>query len=186
LNASIPRAKFFEMLDTENIDYNKGELSPVNIKDCFGVTFKMLTKAIKSKKQLKYICDSAFEYFHNDNVIYLEIRSTPKKLDNCSEIDYINEIIDSIERFSDKIVVRYLISINRAIPPEFYDPLLNEIKSNPKWQKYIVGLDYSGDPYQRYILDYSNQISLAKELGLKLAIHTAEIPEQQAQETPAI
>ena len=47
-------------------------------------------------------------------------------------------------------------------------------------------MDYSGTPYLRFILDYQKQIDRAKKLGLKLSIHTAEIPEQQTQETKAI
>lgn len=123
LNASIPRSKFFELMDNEKIEYNKEELSPTNMKDCFGLIFPMLTKAIKSKKQLRFVCESAFQYFYDDNVIYLEIRSTPKKLNDISEIEYVDQIIECIEQFEEKIIVRYLISINRAIPPEFYDPL---------------------------------------------------------------
>lgn len=135
------------------------------MEDCFGITFKMLSEAIKRTKQLKFICDTCFEYFRNDNVIYLEIRSTPKKLSDCDEIGYINLVISSIESFEAQITVRYLISINRAIPPEFYDKLLDEFERNPKWQKYIVGFDYSGNPTMRFITDYKTQLTRAKKLG---------------------
>jgi len=70
------------------------------------------------------------------------------------------------------------------LPPEFYDQFLKELGSNQKWQKYLVGLDYSGTPYQRFITDYTAQIEKAQDLGLGLTVHTAEIPTQCSETQP--
>jgi adenosine deaminase len=70
------------------------------------------------------------------------------------------------------------------MPPEFYDQFLTELARNPKWQKYLVGFDYSGTPYQRFITDYTSQIQKGKDLGLGLTVHTAEIPDQFAETAP--
>lgn len=54
--------------------------------------------------------------FKSENVVYLELRSTPKTTDMMSKRDYVDAIIEGITRahhlYSD-IVVRLILSIDR-------------------------------------------------------------------------
>lgn len=110
LNASITREKFFELMERESIPYDPAKLNPKNMKNVFGEVFPLLNRAIQSRRQLEFVCKSAFQGFVDDNVMYLEIRSTPKRLSDISEIDYVNLVIDQIEQFAGRIEIRFLIS----------------------------------------------------------------------------
>jgi hypothetical protein len=97
LNASITRQKFYELMERESIPYDPAKLDPKNMKSCFGEVFPLLNRAIQSRRQLEFVCQSVFQGFLDDNVMYLEIRSTPKRLSDISEIDYVNLVINQIE-----------------------------------------------------------------------------------------
>ena len=150
--------------------------------------FARLSAAIQSKEDLAWVAAKCFETFEDDNVRLLEVRTTPKKLkDGSSEVDYIDTVLEVIEKWKDTqlsqelgrkpMVIRFQVSLNRAYPPDHYYKILEMCKSKDKWSRYITGLDYSGDPWTRDILDYTECYRLAREAGMKLSIHTAELPE---------
>lgn len=70
----------------------------------------------------------------DDNVKYLEIRSTPKDLADINSFEYIDTIIETIEEFqsSNDITIRYLLSLNREKKPEHYKSLFKELEKNPR------------------------------------------------------
>lgn len=80
--------------------------------------------------------------------------------------------------------MRYIASINRSSPidqaREIVELALQYKKDN---EGYLVGVELSGDPRTGKFSDFVDIFSHAKEGGLKVSLHCAELPEQ-AKETP--
>lgn len=119
--------------------------------------------------------------FDQDNVIYLELRSTPRATDSMTKLKYIEVICETISNVwgeESDIVVKYLPSIDRAqsaqANEETLDAVLELIKS-PDYRDFIVGIDFSGNPSVGNFADFKPLLQRARHSGLKLAIHCAEI-----------
>lgn len=192
VTASIPRPAFQRLLASKGLDTDLSFLDRVESnEELFRGVFSRLSRAIQSSKDLKWVTQQVLEAFEEENVRYIELRSTAKKLEDMkSELQYVETILDTIDQWrgtgkTTKIEARYLLSLNRAYLPEAFFDALKQVKRDKAWSKYLTGLDYSGDPWTRDITDYRPCIELAREAGMKLSIHTGEFPGQMA-ETPRI
>ncbi|XP_066996474.2 adenosine deaminase-like protein [Anabrus simplex] len=120
--------------------------------------------------------------FANDGVIYLELRSTPREVPGVmSKLEYIKTIAEAILNSSCQgILVKLIVSLDRRqgkqVAEENLDLVLNVRHQYPD---IIVGTDLSGDPNKGNIDDYLPVLERARSLGLKLAVHCAEIPNQE-------
>ncbi len=78
------------------------------------------------------------------------------------------------------MMVRLILSIDRARGEEFAKKtieLLKSLKNNETYSKYVVGVDYSGNPYKNTFKNYIKYFEEAKIInGVKTAIHVAELP----------
>ncbi|KYQ55069.1 Adenosine deaminase-like protein, partial [Trachymyrmex zeteki] len=95
-------------------------------------------------------CDVIKE-FHEDNVIYLELRSTPRAVkDVMTKTEYLQAIIKAIEASKSEfpqILVKLLVSINRKQGYEPAEENINlAIQFMEKHPEHVVGIDLSGDP----------------------------------------
>ncbi|TGZ37181.1 Adenosine deaminase-like protein [Temnothorax longispinosus] len=95
-------------------------------------------------------CDVIKE-FHEDNVIYLELRSTPRAVnDLMTKTEYLEAIIKAMEASKSEfpqILVKLLVSINRKQGYESAEENINlAIQFIEKYPGYVVGIDLSGDP----------------------------------------
>jgi adenosine deaminase len=196
LSASIPRSSLVDLMEHKGIEPDVSFLDArTSNEEIFRTLFNKLHFLIRDSQDLRFMCRECFASFENDNVRILELRSAPKKMEDLSAAGYVETVLEEIERWQGteasrqagrpKLEVRFLISLNRMQAPENYFELLRRVKSDAGWSKYVTGLDYSGDPWTRDISDYARCFELAREAGMKLSIHTAELPEQ-AQETPRI
>ncbi|KQK13629.2 hypothetical protein BRADI_1g11465v3 [Brachypodium distachyon] len=95
--------------------------------------------------------DTAVGDFAAENVVYLEIRTTPKK----------------------RIYVRLLLSIDRETTLAALDTvnLAMEMKDQG-----VVGIDLSGNPVVGEWETYLPALEHAKELGIPITIHCGEVP----------
>lgn len=111
-----------------------------------------------------------------DNTIYLELRSTPRATAFMTKMEYIAVICDTINESVSDIQVHYLPSIDRAKSVEENEDTLEcVLKTLPRYDGIIVGLDLSGNPAMGSFTALAPLLARAKEKGLKLAIHCAEI-----------
>jgi adenosine deaminase len=76
----------------------------------------------------------------------------------------------------DQILVKLMVSIDRQqgqeSARETLDAVLAAHYQNPKL---IVGLDLSGDPMKGLLTDYLPILAKARNAGLKISIHCAEV-----------
>ncbi|PNF24112.1 hypothetical protein B7P43_G03245 [Cryptotermes secundus] len=95
-----------------------------------------------------------------------------------SKAQYIQAMVDAIQNSTDgQILVKLMVSLDRQqgqeSASETLDAVLTAHSQNPKL---IVGLDLSGDPMKGSLTDYLPSLAHARNAGLKISIHCAEIP----------
>lgn len=73
---------------------------------------------------------------------------------------------------------RFILAINRKLgPADALDTVHLAIQYKEKAKGIVVGLDLSGDPTTQDSNDFVAALKLARENGLKLALHIAEVPD---------
>ncbi|XP_065362154.1 adenosine deaminase-like protein [Calliphora vicina] len=156
--------KFIEF-DNTDLDY------------CFQ-KFAFMHELTSTTKGLKLACEMVIRDFAKDNVIYLELRTTPKLNENMTRREYIKLIIEAIQEYSEKysIMVKLLISIDRAQSVESAEEIVNLAGDfNEKYPDIVKGVDLSGNPNKGKFNDFINVFSKAKQSMLNLALHCAEV-----------
>lgn len=159
-----------------------------DIDKCFKL-FGLLHKLVTSKQILKRIISEVFEDFMNENVIYLEIRTTPRELEDGSSIEeYLSILLDMTSQhnqlYSHKMIVRVLISFDRSRDVQYSENILNKILDimNEPIASNIVGIDFSGNPKAKGFNMFKPLLMKARENGFKLSIHSGELPADQCED----
>ncbi|KAJ8927654.1 hypothetical protein NQ314_019856 [Rhamnusium bicolor] len=179
LNGSLSEKTLKELgcLD-ESLSEFKKFLNIINktertLDECF-VLFN-ISQAVTSNKRSVYLATkSIIEEFADDNVIYLELRTTPRAEDGMSKEDYVTAVLKAIADKERDIIVKLILSINRGHDAaDSQDSLYSILKMAKKYPDIIKGIDLSGNPYGG---KFEEQLfRIAKENGLYTAIHCAEI-----------
>lgn len=113
------------------------------ISSCFK-KFKYAHDLTDTRDRLQIATRRVIEEFAEENTIYLELRSTPRKTSNMSKSEYIAVICETIlETGTDipGIIVKYIPSIDRAQSVTANMESLDEIlKAKEMYPNVIVGL----------------------------------------------
>eukprot|EP01134_Creolimax_fragrantissima_P006754 CFRG6754T1 len=143
------------------------------LSQCFGV-FKAIHALTDTPQALSLLSFDVVKKFAADEVRYLELRTTPKPTPTNEE--YVHTVVKALKAAEDscdgKIIVRLLLSIDRRGTLE---KALETVHIAVQNKPFVVGIDFSGDPSFGHARDFQSAWDLAKENGLKLAIHFAEI-----------
>ncbi|KAK0161878.1 hypothetical protein PV327_008282 [Microctonus hyperodae] len=152
-----------------------------SLKECFKL-FEIVHSLTDTPETIFIATSDVIQEFYDDNVIYLELRSTPRHVEGkMTKREYIEAIINAIKSPKIKktgITVKLLISVDRkrgaknaeeniALAIEYYE----------KYSEYVVGIDLSGDPIQGEIS--IDLLQRARNVGLKIAAHCAEVPNEK-------
>uniref|UniRef100_A0A0M3IQ66 A_deaminase domain-containing protein n=1 Tax=Ascaris lumbricoides TaxID=6252 RepID=A0A0M3IQ66_ASCLU len=139
--------------------------------------FPIIQNLIQQKEELTMVTIEVIGDFKSENVVYLELRSTPKTTDMMSKRDYVDAIIEGITRahhlYSD-IVVRLILSIDRRHSYEEAEEIVAialEIGCKPN--SVVVGIELSGDPKydgRKFLPLFAD----ASRAGLSTTLHLAE------------
>ena len=201
LHGSIRRSTLESLAQEKNIslncDYN------LDIDQCFGL-FKVVHQIISSQSVLTRVLTEMMEDYMNDNVIYLEIRTTPRSLpDGTNDRQYIALLKTLITNHnnlygSHKMLVKLILSVDRSKSVAYAMDTLQIVdsiglfpspkKQDPKHQQeagrggeeadvsqLIVGLDFSGNPLGGRFEDFAQVFVRGRAMGLKITVHCAEI-----------
>ncbi|XP_011157608.2 adenosine deaminase-like protein [Solenopsis invicta] len=151
-----------------------------SLSECFKIFD--IAHALTSSPQTVFTaaCDVIKE-FYEDNVIYLELRSTPRAVkDVMTKVEYLQAIIQAIEVSKSKfpqILVKLLVSINRKEGFESAEENINlAIEFREKYPEYVVGIDLSGDPTRGDL--FLELLEKSRKVGLKITVHCAEVPNE--------
>ncbi|XP_028525005.2 adenosine deaminase-like protein isoform X1 [Apis cerana] len=189
LNGSLSTDTLKQLYKMQNSELGNYEDVFMDTKDfssldeCFKV-FDIVHSLTVTPEAIFHATYNTIKEFQDDNVIYLELRSTPRAIpEKMSKQEYIEAIIKAFELFCNyrvckidfpNILLKLLISVNRKqgykAAQENIELAINFMK---KYPQYIVGLDLSGDPMTGNI--FLKLLRKARMAGLKIAAHCAEI-----------
>ncbi|XP_047367132.1 adenosine deaminase-like protein [Vespa velutina] len=152
-----------------------------NLKECFKLFHVIHSLTISPQAIYIATCDVIRE-FMEDNVIYLELRSTPRHVEGrMTKKEYIEAMINAIcvsKNTYPNIIVKLLISVDRAQDCEnAKENCQLAIDYSIQYPDIVKGVDFGGDPVKgklHYIPLYE-----ARQNGLKVVIHGAEIPNER-------
>jgi len=151
-----------------------------SLDDCFRL-FDIIHTLVVDKEALRKLARDVIRDFARDNVVYLELRTTPRQTEFLSRQDYLTTIIEVIRECeadaSLDIMVRFVVSINRANgveqATEIVELVLKTLAQNQEC--FIVGLDFSGNPLKGHFGDFVPVLEAARLAGLKITIHCGEV-----------
>ncbi|XP_063955650.1 adenosine deaminase-like protein [Lytechinus pictus] len=146
---------------------------------CFQ-TFKLIHKLAKDVKAVSMVTSDVIKEFASDGVKYVELRSTPRDdpANGLTKKLYIDAVLNGIEKCErDRIdtIVKFLPSIDRRMCLEDAGEVVNLALEYHSSTDKCVGLDLSGDPKYGDVKALVPLLQRARNHGLKLAIHTAEV-----------
>lgn len=183
LFGSIKRESLKKLLRKKGLENEitslEKDLQNINFDTIFARLFGYVEKSVRSKSDLVSLIEMVVQDFAEDNVIYLELRSGPKKMEDLDEIGYINTVLDTLNKINlqGEIKVCYVMSINRKKPAEFYTDLFTKIlKSEIQNKDLLVGIDFSGDVRKGRFEDYIQSIDLLRKgfPNLGVTVHSPE------------
>ncbi|XP_034244895.1 adenosine deaminase-like protein [Thrips palmi] len=156
------------------------------LEDCFKA-FDIAHAVTVTPNAVKKVTKDVICEFAADNVMYLEIRTTPRAVPGAmTKTQYIQAVIDTIQEIPtfigpDKfIVVKLLLSVNRREGlTEAEENIKAAIAAHVAYPEVVVGVDLSGNPSCGNVTDEILPLfTNARVSGLKIALHCAEIPNE--------
>jgi adenosine deaminase len=188
-------------------DHSMYNVLPRSLQDCFDM-FDEIPACVNDLPALKRITLEALEDFASHHVVYLELRSTPKRLlashvdDNkvvTTKRDYVEAILEVLndfetreqQRYQQEIIVdgqdasvrlpmvcRFIVAVDRSQTQQ--DATENVNLAIEFFQKegsvMVVGVDLGGNPTKQDFRDFQPVFQKARDAGLQVTIHCAEIP----------
>uniref|UniRef100_A0A1B0CP12 Adenosine deaminase domain-containing protein n=2 Tax=Lutzomyia longipalpis TaxID=7200 RepID=A0A1B0CP12_LUTLO len=150
----------------------------VELKDCFE-RFKYAHDLTDTPKRLKRATEIIINECHDDGVVYLEIRTTPRATEHMTKEVYLSTICEAIiechEKEPKNPIVKLIPSFDRSKGVnDARDTLDVVLKVREKFPGMIVGIDLSGNPENTNFQDFKPLLQEARNAGLKLTLHCAE------------
>ncbi|KAF2884765.1 hypothetical protein ILUMI_21410 [Ignelater luminosus] len=165
------------LLEGYQIINNLAVTTPEKLNECFKL-FKIAHDATASVNSIYVATKHVIEEFYKDNVIYLELRTTPRQESNMTKEEYIAAVVRAIEESKDFITVKLILSIDRRHSMEVSKNALNIIlEMHEMYPDIIKGIDLCGDPSQGTF--HENLFIEARNSGLKITLHCGEIKNDQ-------
>lgn len=187
-----------------SIRHSAAPRPPRTLQDCFDL-FAELPAVINDLAALRRITHAALELFAAHHVAYLELRSTPKSLLHdfrspgrlASKRDYLETVIQEIKDFEQAeeercrenssqgrlpVVCRLIVAVDRSRSlEEATNNIELAIQLHASDNSYVVGVDLGGNPLQQSFRIFEPLFTRARDAGLGVTIHCAEIPDCAAE-----
>lgn len=186
LHGSIRMSTLLELASGRNVDLHLKDY--LDLDQCFKL-FKTVHEIISDEVTLKRVVHEVLEDYMQENTLYLELRTTPRNLsDGTTKKRYVEVLVRWIEEHNLKyghiMLTKLILSIDRSL--RFNDASeVSQLAVDKRFLsngteypvRTIVGLDFSGNPLGGKFSDFSPLFINAREQGLKLTVHTAELKE---------
>ncbi|GAB0100017.1 Adenosine deaminase-like protein [Sergentomyia squamirostris] len=185
LNGSLSNANILELYflkypkkDEEiNAKAYKVEKNLKKLTECF-IKFKYAHELTDCPERLARATENVIRDFSADNVVYLELRTTPRATEYMTKEIYLKTVCETIRKCREifpEIIVKLLPSIDRSYgvknASETIDMII-EFREN--FPDVIVGVDVSGNPIGTEFRKFRDCLQKARNAGLKIAVHCAE------------
>ncbi|KAL3289106.1 hypothetical protein HHI36_003547 [Cryptolaemus montrouzieri] len=180
LNGSLSETTLIQLGSTNSdiAEYQKLKHVPPHertLNDCFKI-FQFAHKVTTSPNSVYAATKNVIDEFFLDNVIYLELRTTPRSEDGMDAETYIESVVEAIKDNEKDILVKLILSINRQHSLEVCRQHLDIIlKMKKKYPDIIKGIDLSGNPHHGRFSNLQKLFQEARDHGLFTTIHCAEI-----------
>ena len=183
LNGSLTPTIIEKLLSVLNLpsltdEYKQFTTNITKFQDFFSL-FDFIYKLASNCSQIRLMTSLVIRLFHSEHCVYLELRSTPKKLGNETKQDYLQAMLQGIKDCQgDSIITRLIVSIDRRHSLEESMETLDAVLqiNSPV----IVALDLCGDPTRGEFEIYRPVFEKARLNGLKLTFHFAEVPDMDS------
>ena len=144
--------------------------------ECFAI-FDLIHDAVRTREDLTLITKEVVTDFEDDNVKYLELRTTPRDLpDGTTRHEYvanIASILEEVNNSSRQISCRLLLSIDRATADDAVAH--STVALAHEFTPIVVGIDLSGNPTKGTFSSFLPALEAARESGLSVTLHCAEV-----------
>ncbi|KAF4725048.1 hypothetical protein FOZ62_030020 [Perkinsus olseni] len=161
----------------------------ISLKEAFNL-FHLIYEVITDSLALRRIIREALADCYEDNVMYLELRTTPRPLSDLpTRRDYVDILVEEVDRWQQqepmrqqhkrRMDVRLILGLDRAGPIEAAEETLKlAIAWNARRPDLFVGMDLAGNPVKGDTRDFIPLLERARCHGLKITVHTAEVPDR--------
>jgi len=165
-----------------------GSISPKTLKELiqkkrekdptFKTSLDIDSFVVDDLSAVRHLTKAVLQEFAEDNVRYLELRTTPRGKAQCGmdKEDYIRTILEEIEtaqKQNEKMMIRLILSIDRKTSLE---DALNTVELASAYKhRGIVAIDICGDPTKGNPLLLQPALEKARAGGLKITLHVGEI-----------
>ncbi|XP_034032150.1 adenosine deaminase-like protein [Thalassophryne amazonica] len=152
-----------------------------SLDECFQV-FKVIHQLVDTEEDILMVATDVIREFAADGVKYLELRSTPREelKSGLTKRKYVETVLKAIQQCKEDgvdIDVRFLLAVDRRNGAEV---AMETVKMAEDFKLssdgLVVGLDLSGDPMVGHVKALLPALQRAKNCGLKLSLHIAEVP----------
>ena len=150
---------------------------------CFAI-FAAIHKTVTHLAAVRRITWEVLDDFAADGVKYLELRTTPRDLQDADAEGYVHALLGILSEYDAQhkadawpMTVRLLLSIDRtgsAARAMATVRLAIRLRQDLDGQR-IVGVDFSGNPTRGSFADFAPAFEAARAAGLRIAVHTGEV-----------
>lgn len=157
----------------------------LNLKECFEL-FPIIHEIINSPAILREVVFSVLDDFAADNVIYLELRTTPRSSDAFTPRLYLSTVLQAVDSYHKEhpngLLCRVLVSISRHLPVQnaretmkITEDIMRESAGTTR-AGLIVGLELSGNPHRGSWDEFKPVFEDARRrLHLPISLHFGEV-----------
>lgn len=163
----------------------------VDVVTFFPLFDKYIYALVNDVESVRFATSRVLEDFAADGVRYLELRTTPRAcldtgMTTWKYVETVNNVLVDWNRNRDRDLEAYLIlSIDRRMSKEE----AGEVVKMALAHKYpdsdratVLGVDLCGNPAKGDVTQFTENLRTAKDLGLFLTVHFAEVPESSTDE----
>eukprot|EP01126_Amoeba_proteus_P053840 TRINITY_DN6582_c0_g1_i18.p1 TRINITY_DN6582_c0_g1~~TRINITY_DN6582_c0_g1_i18.p1 ORF type:complete len:199 (+),score=38.83 TRINITY_DN6582_c0_g1_i18:304-900(+) len=147
--------------------------------------FRIIHSVVNDLPTLFRVTKEVLQDFASENVMYLELRTTPRAFGGNTKLQYVQTVIAAIKEFlteGSDMQAKLLLSVDRSRSLEDAQETIQlagkfyvDGKDNPE-DRVVVGLDFSGNPTIGSFEKFLDIFSRAREeYQIPISLHFAEV-----------
>jgi adenosine deaminase len=150
--------------------------SPDNIDDFFPL-FPAIYALTSTPDALKRVTRAVlYDFLDGDHpqCTYLELRTTPRATPSMNHAQYLLAVLDELEKYSPD-QAGLIVSLDRRMTAEVMSACVEIAIRLKSERRRVIGVDLCGDPKAGDVSAYKNAFRKAREGGLGVTMHIAEV-----------
>ncbi|KAK7461280.1 hypothetical protein VKT23_008456 [Stygiomarasmius scandens] len=179
----------FHKLSFEQIQEGVKQLEKFDLDDIHGffAPFAIIYSLTSTRENLQKATRAVLAEFLDGDTpqcSYLELRSTPREAVEMTRLDYVQTVLDEVEKYpKDKVAL--IVSLDRKMKLEVMQEVIDIAKKLKAEGRRVVGVDLCGDPLagDMYSEAVAKCFEEARNAGLKVTLHIAETKENPIEES---